>query len=155
MEWTHHGRKVTVTEAGLFQAEGLSFAFSTLEDARKAIEKDIKDIIGGLSLPVILADGSPNTLTGIHGGHGGFLLTSKSTDRYDALTIYPAHPTITKLIEERKALGQAQRQITDRLAPLQLMYFKTRAAAAPDRNATAQADYDTKLAAAKALADRM
>ena len=153
MEWLHYGRKVAVTEAGRFQAEGLSFAFSTLEEARKAIEKDIKDTIGSLSLAVISGNGVKNTLTGIHGGHGGALLAHKNTWTGDVL--YPDHPAVAKLLQEQKTLALAREQIHSQLEHLALMYFSVRDAALPDRNATAQADYDAKLAAAQALADRM
>ena len=151
-EWTHHERKITVTDAGLFQVEGLNhLPFSTLEQAKMGIDKNIKDTIGGLALPVIMGNGSGNTLTGIHGGHGGALLTGKSMG--DAL--YPDHPAVRKLLQELKALRLTEERMLGQLAPLQLKRFGTKDAQAPDRNATAKADYDKKLAAAQALADRM
>ena len=80
-----------------------------IDAASKAIVANKRE---KLSLPVIDKDGNELTLTGIHAGHGHFVVSPKPESSFHSVyAVIPREPWIVAAIEEKRCLEKLAGQI--------------------------------------------
>lgn len=72
MEWKHEGRTILVTRQGRFCVdEEVGVNFTTLEEARQAVNEFVRKHPIQLGYPVLLPSGELARLKGVHRNTGG------------------------------------------------------------------------------------
>ncbi len=112
MEWEYSNAKIKFSEqakrfAVFFNGDDSGKAYDSWEQATAAIlareEREERQNRVKISVPVVDSKGNRHVISGVHGGHGGYL-AKPPLDKYGSGPIYLEHPHVLELVDRvRKA----------------------------------------------------